>query len=115
MATWIAADQLVLSNTCKNKELAFDLIRYITGAEVMTSFHADLASFPPISKSEPYQDNELFKEMYSDSEYLRTLPVAKGSLQVVDALYRNLQLMMLGDLSPEEAIQKTVDYANSIR
>ena len=115
MATWIAADQLVLCNTCKNKELAFDLIRYITGAEVMTSFHADLASFPPISKSEPYQDNELFKEMYSDSEYLRTLPVAKGSLQVVDALYRNLQLMMLGDLSPEEAIQKTVDYANSIR
>ena len=32
----------------------------------------------------------------------------------MDTLYKNLQLMMLGDLSPVEAIQNTVDYAESI-
>ena len=57
---------------------------------------------------------EGFKEMYEDAEHLHTLPVANGAFKVMDTLYKNLQLMMLGDLSPEEAIQNTVDYAESI-
>jgi len=53
--------------------------------------------------------------MYENqNEYLHTLPVANGSFKVMDTLYKNLQLMMLGDLTPEEAIQKTVEYSESI-
>lgn len=114
-ATWVASDALIVSNTCENKELAADLVKFMTSAPVMTSFHTEIASFPPITKDEEYNDTPAFKDMYENqNEYFRTLPVANGSFKVMDTLYKNLQLMMLGDLTPEEAIQKTVDYSESI-
>lgn len=114
-ATWVASDALIVSNACKNKELAVKLIKYMTSAPVMSSFHKEIAGFPPITKDEEYNDNPVFKDMYeTQNEYLHTLPVANGSFKVMDTLYKNLQLMMLGDLTPEEAIQKTVEYSESI-
>ncbi len=114
-ATWVASDALIVSNVCKNKELAVKLIKYMTSAPVMSSFHKEIAGFPPITKDEEYNDNPVFKDMYeTQNEYLHTLPVANGSFKVMDTLYKNLQLMMLGDLTPEEAIQKTVEYSESI-
>lgn len=113
-ATWIASDALIMNSACKNKDLAADLMKYITSADIMSKFHTEIAKFPPITKDEPYHDEERFRAMYEDTEHLHTLPVAKGAFKVMDTLYKNLQLMMLGDLTPEEAIQKTVDYSNSI-
>ena len=113
-ATWIASDALIMNSASQNKELAASLIKYITSAEVMAKFHTEIAPFPPITRYEAYNDDERFKEMYEDAEHLHTLPVANGAFKVMDTLYKNLQLMMLGDLSPEEAIQNTVDYAESI-
>lgn len=113
-ATWIASDALIMNSASQNKELAASLIKYITSAEVMAKFHTEIAPFPPITRDEAYNDDERFKEMYEDAEHLHTLPVANGAFKVMDTLYKNLQLMMLGDLSPEEAIQNTVDYAESI-
>ena len=103
-ATWIASDALIMNSASQNKELAASLIKYITSAEVMAKFHTEIAPFPPITRD----------EAYNDDERLHTLPVANGAFKVMDTLYKNLQLMMLGDLSPEEAIQNTVDYAESI-
>lgn len=114
-AIWIASDSLIVSNTCKNPGLAASLVKFMTSAPIMTKFHSQLAGFPPITKDETYNDNEKFRDMYeNESEYFHTLPVASGSFKVMDALYKNLQLMMLGDLTPEEAIQKTVEYSESI-
>ncbi|WP_312643544.1 sugar ABC transporter substrate-binding protein [Hydrogenoanaerobacterium sp.] len=114
-ATWVASDSLIMNNASKNKELAASLMKYITSAPVMTAFHKEIASFPPITKDEEYNDNPKFKDMYENqSEFFHTLPVANGAFKVMDTLYKNLQLMMLGDLTPEQAIQKTVDYSKSI-
>ncbi len=113
-ATWIAADSLILNSASENKELAAELIKYITSAEVMDKFHAELSAFPPLTKDAQYLDDERFMDMYSDAEHLHTLPVAKNSTKIMDTLFKNLQLMMLGDLSPKEAIQQTVDYAGSL-
>lgn len=114
-ATWVASDALIISSACKNKELAADLVKYMTSADIMSRFHKEIAGFPPITKDEAYNDNPAFKDMYENqNEYFRTLPVANGSFKVMDTLYKNLQLMMLGDLTPEEAIKKTVDYSESI-
>ncbi|MEG0911788.1 MAG: extracellular solute-binding protein, partial [Ruthenibacterium sp.] len=114
-AIWVASDALIMNNACENKELAASLMKYMTSATVMADFHTKLAGFPPITKDEPYNDNPAFKEMYEkDIASFHTLPIANGAFKVMDTLYKNLQLMMLGDLSPEEAIQKTVDYAGSV-
>lgn len=113
-ATWIAADSLIMNAASEHKELAAALMKHITSPEIMEKFHSELSPFPPINKSEKFLDNERFKDMYADETYLRTLPVAPNSFKVMDSLYKNLQLMMLGDLTPEQAIQQTVDYANSM-
>lgn len=113
-ATWIAADSLVMNSACKNKELAASLMKEITSTEVMTAFHTQIVSYPPITKDEAYNDNPRFKEMYETSTSLRTLPVANNSFKMMDTLYKNLQMMMLDQLTPEQAIENTVQYANSI-
>ena len=114
-AIWVASDALIVSNASKHKDMAVELVKYITSAPVMSSFHTEIAGFPPITLDEEYNDTTAFKDMYeSQSEYFHTLPVANGSFKVMDTLYKNLQLMMLGDLTPEEAIQKTVEYSESI-
>ena len=89
-------------------------MKHITSAPVMEKFHKEILAFPPITKDEPYNDDTRFKEMYADTQYLHMLPVANGAFKVMDTLYKNLQLMMLGDLKPEEAIKKTVEYSESI-
>lgn len=81
----------------------------------MTKFHTEISPFTPISKSEKYNDNPAFKEMYeNDTPYFHTLPVAKASATIFDNLCKNLQLMMMGELSPEEAIDRTVEYSKNV-
>lgn len=114
-AIWVAADALIVNSASKNKEKAVELIKHITSGEVMGKYHSEIAAFPPITKDEPYNDDPRFQDMYQNqTQYFRSLPVANGAFKVMDSLYKNLQLMMLGDLTPEEAIQKTVEYSQSI-
>lgn len=113
-ATWIATDGLVVNSASKNKNLAVELAKYITDTEVMTKFHKEIVSYPPITADEEYLDDERYKEMYEDTEHLKSLPKATNAFKVMDTLYKNLQLMMLDDLTPEEAIENTVEYSKSI-
>lgn len=113
-ATWIATDGLVVNSASPNKELAVELAKYITDTEVMTKFHKEMVSYPPITVDEEYLDNEQYKEMYEETEYLKSLPKAANAFKVMDTLYKNLQLMMLDELTPEEAIKNTVEYSKSI-
>ncbi|WP_037572403.1 ABC transporter substrate-binding protein [Spirochaeta cellobiosiphila] len=114
-AIWVASDSLIMNSQSKNKELAAELMKFITSSEVMAKYHTVIAQFPPITVDEAYNDNPIFEDMYSnDTEYFKTLPVAEGSFKIMDNLYKNLQLMMLDALTPEEAIKNTVDYSKSI-
>lgn len=113
-ATWIATDGLVVNSASKNKELAVELAKYITDTEVMTKFHTEIVPYPPITADEEYLDDERYKAMYEDTEYLKSLPKATNAFKVMDTLYKNLQLMMLDELTPEEAIENTVEYSKSI-
>ena len=113
-AIWVAADALIVNSASQNKEKAVELVKFITSTPVISAYHTEIAPFPPLTKDEPYTDSPRFVDLYANTEVLRTLPVAPNSFKMMDTLYKNLQLMMLGQLSPEEAIQNTVDYAQSI-
>ncbi len=114
-AIWVASDSLIMNSASKNKELAASLMKYITSAPVMTRYHKEIAFFPPITYDETYNANPIFKDLFdNESEYFHTLPVAEGAYMVMDTLYKNLQLMMLGDLTPEKAIENTVKYSKSV-
>lgn len=112
--TFVASDSLVLMSNAKNKDLAYSLIQYMLDGESMTEYHQS-ARFAPVAKDEEYHDNPAFKSVYEeDGEQLHTLSPAKGASKIGDTLYKNLQLMIMGEMKPEEVISESVSYADTI-
>ena len=80
----------------------------------MSKYHETITSQPPITVDEAYAGSEIFAPLFTnDADMLRSLPVFKGASSMYDALYKNIQSMMLGELTPEEVLSKTQDYYNS--
>jgi multiple sugar transport system substrate-binding protein len=114
--TFIGADGLVIMNDSDKKELAAEVIKVMTSAPVMEEFHKNLLKQPPITKSEKSYDDERFTEMYeTELDAFQVLPVVEGSFKVYDSLYKNLQLMLQDQLTPEQALQDTITYAETIQ
>lgn len=112
--TFVAADSLVMFESCENKELAAELIKYLTSTEVMTRYHETITDQPPITADEEYTGSEVFATLFTDdADMLRSLPVFKGASSMYDALYKNIQSMMLGELTPAEVLSKTTEYYNT--
>lgn len=87
-AVWVASDSLIMSNTSENKEAAASLMKFITSAAVMSEYHTQITTFPPITYDEDYNDNPVFKDMYENgSADFHTLPVADGSFKVMDIFH----------------------------
>ena len=107
-------DSLVMFEKCENKELAAKLMKYITSADVMSDFHKTVSEQPPITKDETYRGDERFAELFSDyGDNFVSLPVFKGASSLYDTLYKNLQSMMLGEMTPEEVLKQTTEYYNT--
>ena len=101
-------------SNAKNKDLAYSLIQYMLDGESMTEYHKS-AQFAPVAKDEEYHDNPAFKSVYEeDGDELHTLSPAKGASKIGDTLYKNLQLMIMGEMKPEEVISESVSYADTI-
>ena len=112
--TMVAADSLVMFESCENKELAAELIKYLTSTEVMTKYHQTITDQPPITVDEEYSGSEVFADLFTkDSDMLRALPVFKDASSMYDSLYKNIQSMLLGELTPEEVLTKTTEYYDS--
>jgi len=114
-ATMMVADHLVLMSAARNKQLTFDLMVHVLSGENQAIFHKKLSPFPPVTKDEEYNDNPAFKDLYENySNMLKTEKPVKGAFKMNDYLYKNLQLVMMDEVSPEEALKEAQDYANTI-
>lgn len=103
--TFIATDSLAVFKTCEDQQLCYDLISYLTSGTQMAQFHK-FASFPPIGKDENSTYSEKLQKIYTDeADILHSLPVRAGAAPVYDSLYENLQAMLMGDKTPEQAMQ----------
>jgi multiple sugar transport system substrate-binding protein len=112
--TYVAQDSLVLFESCENKELAVKLMKYVTSAEVMGEFYSQIIEQMPITKDSTFTGDERYNSLYSDyGDNFLTLPVFKGSATLYDTLLKNLQSMMLGDLTPQEVLTQTTEYYNN--
>lgn len=113
--TFVANDSLVLMSNSKNKEAAISLMKELTSPEVMQAFHEQCYKMPPITKSETYVDEPKFESMYTDyADQMHALPVMNNFSQIESSLYANLQMMMMDELTPEQALKDTMDYAASL-
>jgi multiple sugar transport system substrate-binding protein len=113
-AIWIAADLLFMNSGSKDKNLAAELMKFMSSPAVKESFHRELALFIPISKNEEYLDTPRFRDMYLNSKFFKPNPSALTFGPVSTTFYKNLQLMMLGQISVQEALQRTVDYSKTL-
>ncbi len=112
--TFTAVDSLVILSNAEDTELAFDVILELTSPESMRRFH-EMSPFPPITTDGAYLDNELFVDMYkNEADVFRSLPVAPGAAQIFDFLHKNLQLMMIGEMTPQETLQAVEEYSRTI-
>ncbi len=112
--TFAAADCLVLFNSCENKELGIELMKYVTSADVMSQFHQEISEQPPITADEDYSGDVRYETLFTEyAGNFRTLPVFQGAASLYDTLYKNLQSMMLGQLSAQEVLTQTADYYNT--
>jgi multiple sugar transport system substrate-binding protein len=113
--TFCAADSLVMLKAASDKDLSAKVMKLMTSAPVMEKFHQQLYSAPPISKNEKYYDNAKFEKMYkNDAASFRTLAPVAGSDKIYDSLYKNLQLMMLNQVTPEQALKDSMTYSETI-
>ena len=99
--TMMVADYLVLMSAARNKELTVELMRKMLSGESMERFHTELTPFPPVAKDEEYHDNPVFQDLYENhSHQLIAEKPVKNSFKINDYLYKNMQMVMMNELSP---------------
>lgn len=111
--TFVAADSLVLFDSCENKELAANLMKYITSTEVMAPFHEQISQQPPITKDDDYTGDERYSDLFTENgDNFVSLPVFKSAASMYDYLFKDLQSMMLGQMEPADVLSDTTEYYN---
>lgn len=102
--TFVASDSLVLFENAADKELCSALVQHLLAGPQMEKMHTDIVPYPPIGSDETVSGENRFTEAYSNSELLHSLPIVASSAGPYNALYANLQQMVLGQKSPEQAL-----------
>lgn len=112
--TFVADGNLVMLDSCPDKALCTKLANYVLSGPVQTAFHKELAMFPPIATDEESAVLPVFADLYADhSDILHTFPAVNGSDAVTQSLWKNLQQMMLGEKTPEQALQDAADEGDA--
>ncbi len=113
-ATWIAADSLAIASNSENKELAAKAMKYMLSAPVMDAFHESMYAMNPITTDAKYYGDEKFETMYMENpEIFHNWPAFAGSDAFYDNLSKNIQAMYMGDLTPQEVLDETMQQYDS--
>lgn len=116
MGARASVDQLVLMSAAENKDLAFSFIKYVTGREGGEKYHELAKANPNMTDQEWYGVPEM-EEPYLEaveSSVIRPIKAARRATEVYDYLWKDLQEMMNGSMTPEEAMKDVTEYANSL-
>jgi multiple sugar transport system substrate-binding protein len=93
--------------------LCVSLINFIESGKVMEQIHK-YAPYNPIGNDQTYGGQPEFSALYAKPTFLRQLPVVSGSTQVYDLLYKNLQKMLLGQMTPEQALSDAARAGDAV-
>lgn len=112
--TFGAADCLSIMSSCENKELALNLIKYITGAEFMTEYHK-AAPGAPLTKSESYSgDPKMEKIVAEDRDKWRPLQAGPCGSEILENYVAHIQSVMEGKMEVKEALDESAAFANEV-
>lgn len=116
MGARASVDQLVLMSAAEDKDLAFEFIKYVTGEEGGAKYH-ELTQSNPNMKGQEWYGLEEIEEPYTkavEDGTIRPITAARRATEVYDYLWKELQEMMNGSVTPEEAMQAVTEYANGL-
>ncbi len=114
VGSFASVDDLTLMSACKNKELGFKLLEYMLSKESMEAFHKEIPR-APVAKGEKYQGDPRFEEMVTrDKHMYRPLTVGPHGVEIYEYLWKQLQMMIAGDITPEQALNESAKYANGL-
>ena len=112
--TFGATDCLTLMSACEDKDLAMDFIKYVTGSEFMTAYHAKCPG-AALTESEPYVGDEKMEKIYTeDKEKWHGIQAGPCGTQILNQLAADFQGIMSGETSVDEGLKEAEDYANGL-
>lgn len=112
--TFGAADCLSVMSTSKHKELALDLIKYITGSEFMTEYHK-VAPGAPLTASEKYTgDPKMERIVAEDRDKWRPLQAGPCGSEILENYASHIQSIMEGTMDVKEALDESAKYGNEV-
>lgn len=112
--TFGATDCLTLMSACEDKDLAMDFIKYVTGSEFMTAYHAKCPG-AALTESEPYVGDEKMEKIYTeDKDKWHGIQAGPCGTQILNQLAADFQGIMSGETSIDEGLKEAEDYANGL-
>ena len=112
--TFGATDCLTLMSACEDKDLAMDFIKYVTGSEFMTKYHAKCPG-AALTESEPYVGDEKMEKIYTeDKDKWHGIQAGPCGTQILNQLAADFQGIMSGETSVDEGLKEAEDYANGL-
>ena len=112
--TFGATDCLTLMSACEDKDLAMDFIKYVTGSEFMTAYHAKCPG-AALTESEPYVGDEKMEKIYTeDKDKWHGIQVGPCGTQILNQLAADFQGIMSGEISVDKGLKEAEDYANGL-
>ena len=112
--TFGATDCLTLMSACEDKDLAMDFIKYVTGSEFMTAYHAKCPG-AALTESEPYVGDEKMEKIYTeDKDKWHGIQAGPCGTQILNQLAADFQGIMSGETSVDEGLKEAEDYANRL-
>lgn len=115
MGARASVDQIVLMSACENKELGWELVKYMTGPEGGARYR-ELSGSAPSTVGETDHGFEATRDALAASldTSIRPIKAARRAPEVYDFLWKTLQEMMAGDLTPQEAMDEVTEFANGL-
>ena len=112
--TFGATNCLTLMSACEDKDLAMDFIKYVTGSEFMTAYHAKCPG-AALTESEPYVGDEKMEKIYTeDKDKWHGIQAGPCGTQILNQLAADFQGIMSGETSVDEGLKEAEDYANGL-
>ena len=112
--TFGATDCLTLMSACEDKDLAMDFIKYVTGSEFMTAYHAKCPG-AALTDSEPYVGDEKMEKIYTeDKDKWHGIQAGPCGTQILNQLAADFQGIMSGETSVDEGLKEADDYPNGL-
>jgi ABC-type sugar transport system permease subunit/ABC-type glycerol-3-phosphate transport system substrate-binding protein len=105
----VVGNSLVIPRGSKHREAAWEFIKFVTSKQQMISVCRSASRIPArrsAAMSPAFLSDPVMRPFVQEIPFGRSVPVAPGYQQFAEALGRNLEPALKGDVSPDVALSK---------